>query len=167
MELKKLFLMVVILSTMITLPGQAQDISQETARHQFDFWLGDWNVYKFGTDTIIGISSIRARLDHRVLEENYQALKYRYRGKSMNVYDEKAGRWEQFYMDNKGLKLYTKGSYGDHKMTLSDCYGTTENCNRVIWTDMRDDTVRQEWEQSEDFGKTWRKVFDGHYKKRL
>ena len=133
--------------------------------HQFDFWIGEWNVYKFGTDTITGISSIKSILNHKTIEENYQSLKYKYKGKSLNTYNPTTKKWEQFWVDNSGLRLYMTGAYENGKMILSDCE-TNDKCNHITWTNMGDGTVRQEWEQSMDKGKTWRKVFDGHYKKR-
>lgn len=84
----------------------------------------------------------------------------------MNVYDNKKGQWEQFYMDNKGLKLHLRGRLENNRMVLSDCGENVKDCNRITWTDMKDQTVRQEWEQSHDSGKSWKKVFDGHYRKR-
>lgn len=145
--------------------GYAQDKNDKVENHQFDFWIGDWNVYKFGTDTIAGISSIKPILDHKTIEENYQNLKYTYKGKSLNIYNPKTDKWEQFWVDNSGLRLYLSGEYKDNKMILSDCK-TESNCNKITWTKMEDGTVRQEWEQSKDSGKSWKKVFDGHYKTR-
>lgn len=144
----------------------AQESSVESDNQQFDFWIGDWNVYKFGTDTIVGISSIQPKLNHNVIEENYQSLKYKYQGKSLNTFDKKLKQWEQFYVDNSGLKLHLIGGFNNNKMILSDCNDTNQNCNKIAWTSLKDGTVRQEWQQSKDGGKTWKKVFDGHYRKR-
>lgn len=146
--------------------SNAQDISFESGNHQFDFWIGEWNVYKYGTDTIIGISIIESSLNHNAIEENYQSLRYKYKGQSLNTYDSKLNRWEQFYVDNNGLKLHLVGTFEEDKMILSDCNGVGPNCNRIIWTDLNDGTVRQEWQKSEDNGTTWKKVFDGQYKRR-
>lgn len=145
--------------------GAQEPTENDKQDHQFDFWIGEWNVYKFGTDTIAGISSIKPILDHKTIEENYQNLKYKYKGKSLNTYNPKTKKWEQYWVDNSGLRLYMTGAYNNGKMILSDC-GTNDRCNRITWTNMGDGTVRQEWEQSRDNGKTWRKIFDGHYKKR-
>lgn len=133
---------------------------------QFDFWIGHWNVYKFDTDTIVGISSIQPKLNHNAIEENYQSLKHTYQGKSLNTFDKKRKRWEQFYVDNSGLKLHLVGNFQNNKMILTDCSNINQNCNKIAWTSLNDGTVRQVWQQSKDGGKTWKKVFDGHYRKR-
>ncbi len=144
----------------------AQEKIEETVKgHQFDFWIGDWNVYKFGTDTIVGVSSIKPILNHTSIEENYQSLPYTYKGRSFNVYNAKKGHWEQFWVDNSGLVLHMLGDFKGNQMTLTDCE-SQDPCNRIVWTNQNDGTVRQEWTQSKDSGKSWNKVFDGHYKKR-
>jgi hypothetical protein len=38
--------------------------------------------------------------------------------------------------------------------------------NRMTFTQVADDRVRQFWEQSTDGGKTWTVVFDGDYRRR-
>jgi hypothetical protein len=156
--------------TLLLLSFILSGFSQESTKsdnqeHQFDFWIGEWNVYKFGTDTIIGVSSIKPILNHKTIEENYQALEYTYKGKSLNIYNRKNQMWEQFWVDNSGMRLHMKGKYENGKMILSDC-PIPETCNRITWTELGDKTVRQEWEQSNDEGKTWKKGFDGHYKLR-
>jgi len=135
-------------------------------KHQFDFWVGDWNVYKYSTDTIVGVSAIKPILNHTTIEESYQALRHKYKGKSLNTYNAKKEQWEQFWVDNSGTRLHLKGRFEKNKMSMSDCEEVSETCNRITWTVLNDKTVRQEWEQSKDNGKTWNKVFDGHYKKR-
>ncbi|MAX70935.1 MAG: hypothetical protein CMC76_07495 [Flavobacteriaceae bacterium] len=158
--------LILILLVSIQCIGAQESTENDKQIHQFDFWIGEWNVYKFGTDTIIGISSIKSKLNNKVIEENFQSLKYKYQGMSLNTFDSKLNRWEQFYVDNSGLKLHLFGNFEKNKMILSDCGEFNQNCNRITWTDLPDITVRQEWEQSKDKGKTWVKVFDGHYKKR-
>ena len=73
--------------------------------HQFDFWIGNWKVYKFGTDTLVGISKIQSINDSTALLENYHTPENRYKGKSLNTYNRKTGNWEQFWIDNTGLIL--------------------------------------------------------------
>ncbi|NKI26429.1 hypothetical protein HCG49_07630 [Arenibacter sp. 6A1] len=136
-----------------------------TKNHEFDFWIGEWNVYKFETDTIIGVSAIAPILNHSAIEEKYTARASQYEGKSFNIYVPKTDQWEQFWVDNSGLRLHLKGSFNKDKMLLSDCE-TTAPCNRIVWTKLSDASVRQEWEQSPNGGKTWKKIFDGHYKPR-
>lgn len=130
--------------------------------HDFDFWIGSWNVYKYGTDTMVGLSEIKPILNHRTIEENYRGWQNPYRGTSNNIYNASKKRWEQYWVDNSGLALHITGGLEDGKMILSSC--DNKNCNKIIWTPEKDKTVRQEWLLSNDDGLTWTKVFDGHYK---
>ena len=130
--------------------------------HEFDFWIGSWNVYKYGTDTLVGLSEIKPILNHSTIEENYQGYQNPYRGTSNNIYNRNKKRWEQYWVDNTGLVLHITGGLEDGKMILSNC--DNKNCNKIIWTPNDDKTVRQEWLISNDDGLTWTKIFDGHYR---
>ena len=130
--------------------------------HDFDFWIGSWDVFKYGTDTIVGLSKISPILNHKTIEEKYQSVNGPYKGTSNNIYNLAKNRWEQYWVDNSGLALHITGGLKDGNMVLSDC--NNNNCNKIIWTPLADKTVRQEWYQSSDKGSTWKKVFDGHYK---
>ena len=137
-------------------------LSQEE-NHQFDFWIGDWTVYKYGTDSLVGISHIKPILNHQSIEENYSSTLYPYSGKSYNTYNGKTKQWEQFWVDNSGMRLFLKGSLVDEKMVLTNCE-LDSICNKIVWTPLPNKRVRQEWQHSTDKGKTWQKVFDGLYK---
>ena len=70
----------------------AQDTSppcSTAAHHQFDFWLGDWEV--FGpADTIVGYNRVIGMLNGCVIQENWQS-KGPYTGTSYNYYDSVVG----------------------------------------------------------------------------
>lgn len=130
--------------------------------HDFDFWIGSWNVYKYGTDTMVGLSEIKPILNHRAIEENYQGWQNPYRGTSNNIYNAEKSKWEQHWVDNSGLALHITGGLEDEKMVMSNC--NNKNCNKIIWTPLAEKEVRQEWLTSSDGGLSWTKVFDGQYK---
>ncbi len=163
--MKKLPIILLLLIIYFPVLCAQDEPAQNQKEHQFDFWIGEWNVYKYGTDSIVGVSTIKPILDYKTIEENYQSLRYRYKGKSFNFYNPKTNEWEQFWVDNSGERLYLSGEYQENKMILSDCKNEA-TYNRIIWTDLKDGSVRQEWEQSENGGDTWKKIFDGHYRTR-
>ncbi|TFH26541.1 MAG: hypothetical protein E4H10_06725 [Bacteroidia bacterium] len=86
----------------------AQQASEELTykNHQFDFWLGTWEVYKYGTDTLVGHSRIESINDGLGLLENYSVALGKYQGKSLNKYNPARERWEQYWIDNSGLTLF-------------------------------------------------------------
>jgi hypothetical protein len=145
---------------------QKQDDLQ-TKYHQFDFWIGKWNVYKYGTTTLAGKSNIESIIDSIGLLENYLTANEKYTGKSLNKYNPAKNRWEQYWIDNSGLTLFLTGNFKDGKMVLDDSeYGDVKSgLNRIIWEKLKNGNVRQTWNLSKDGGKTWEIIFDGEYKK--
>lgn len=163
---KNLFLGLICLISMtgVTL---AQDAAKQAAKqkfHEFDFWIGEWDVYKSGTDTLVGQSVIQSIIDSMAIQENYHAVGGSYEGKSLNKYNPFSARWEQFWVDNTGLTLHIGGGYADGKMIMGSEAGTLSN--RITWHNNPDGTVRQVWEQSTDKGENWQLVFDGTYKRK-
>ncbi len=153
-----------------SLQAQTAPPSEELVKkyHAFDFWIGEWDVYKSGTDSIVGKSVIQSIINGVALQENYHSLLGSYEGKSLNKYNPFLEAWEQFWVDNSGLTLHIQGGIAaDGKMVMGN---TTEKgegslSNRISWTPNSDGTVRQVWEQSTDKGTTWNPVFDGLYKR--
>ncbi len=164
----KNLLLVFYLAFMSSLIGQNLDKKSMGLYHQFDFWLGEWDVYKFGTDTIVGYSKIESIIDSVGLLENYSAKNSTYQGKSINKYNPTKKRWEQYWVDNSGLTLFLFGGISEQKMVLTDLAegDSSATVNKIIWQKMENLTVRQTWHVSTDAGKTWSVVFDGAYKRK-
>lgn len=136
--------------------------------HLFDFWIGHWDVYKFGSDTLVGDSHIESIIDGFGLLENYQAERSPYAGKSLNKYNPAKEQWEQYWIDNSGLTLFLSGGISEGKMVLSDLEGgdPEKGFNKITWEKLDDQKVRQSWSISYDQGKTWSPVFDGEYRRK-
>lgn len=166
---KKIQLLTLLFLTCFFSPHlRSQTIDQQTLKEkyaEFDFWIGNWNVYKYGTDTLVGISKIERILNGTAIQETYESAKGKYKGTSLNKFNPKTGGWEQFWVDNGGLSLFIQGGIQDGKMVLENMEEGEDSkiYNRISWSQMDDKTIRQEWEQSTD-GVVWKKVFDGHYR---
>ena len=134
---------------------------------QFDFWLGKWEVYKFGTDTLVGHSHIETIIDGMGLLENYRVAQGQYQGKSLNKYNPAKQQWEQYWIDNSGLTLHLSGGLQEGKMVLDDTESgdPKKGLNRIAWEAQEDGSVRQTWNISQDGGATWTVVFDGEYRR--
>jgi len=164
--MKKLFILLCfILAQQIVAQQQNKNLEKY---HQFDFWLGEWDVYKYGTETLAGKSHIESIIDSVGLLENYTVVKGKYVGKSLNKYNPAKDRWEQYWIDNTGLTLFLCGKIVNDKMVLDDVeYGDAKNgLNQIVWEKMKNGSVRQTWNISKDVGKTWAMLFDGEYKRR-
>lgn len=133
--------------------------------HDFDFWIGEWDVYAGGA--LAGHNSIRPLVDGCVLHESWRGAQGG-AGTSLNFYNTRTGRWQQFWVWRNGTTLELEGTYDGGRMVLEgksvDAQGAPRR-NRITWSANEDGTVRQRWEVSTDGGAAWRTVFDGHYRK--
>lgn len=168
--MRSLSILVLTLFFSSSVSGQAEK------NNDFDFWVGTWNVYKYGTDSLVGKSQITSMLDGYALLEEYTGASGTYSGKSINKYNNNTGEWEQYYVDNFGLTLHLMGEYDDGKMTLENKVkvdGKTVK-NKIVWQ-KEGDSVRQTWTQKttgggddddddDDFKSNWTTLFDGIYK---
>ena len=87
-------------------------------------------------------------------------------GKSLNFYDPLRDQWHQTWVDDRGGSLGLDGKFADGRMVLT---GSKKNpqtgkttINRITWTPLPANQVRQLWETSSD-GQTWTVAFDGLY----
>lgn len=162
--MKNILILLLLLSPqLITAQESQEDLSQKY--QQFDFWLGSWDVYKYGTDTLVGQSKIESIIDGLGLLENYTVIKGKYQGKSLNKYNPARERWEQYWIDNSGLTLFLSGGLTEGKMVLDDVEHGKEaaGLNRIVWERTEKGSVRQTWNISMDGGQSWSVAFDGEY----
>jgi hypothetical protein len=135
---------------------------QSAEYRQFDFWLGEWEVF-LPTGKKAGDSRIEAISAGCALLENWSG-NGGFSGKSLNSYDSSDKQWHQSWVDSSGSRLELAGSYADKRMVLSSAPGST--VQRIAWSVNDDGSVRQLWESSVDGGKTWAVQFDGKYVRR-
>lgn len=139
--------------------------AEESPYRQFDFWIGEWNVYHTTADTLVGVSKIERIIDGKGILENYHTAGG-FKGKSLNTYNATSHEWEQYWIDNAGTVLSLKGGLEDGKMVMGNrtAAGKGFSLNRITWTPLANGHVTQVWEVSQDEGENWQKVFDGTYK---
>jgi tetratricopeptide (TPR) repeat protein len=134
---------------------------------QFDFWIGEWSVTKAKDESPAGDSRIELSLGDCVIVENWTSKNTTYAGKSYNVYNTDAQRWEQFWVDNSAGMIHFIGSLKDGAM---DFYtedvvqpdGTTYK-RHLRFFRLGPDKVRQYSQGSTDHGKTWTDEYDFIY----
>ena len=145
-----------------TPPPPSPPACQSAEHRQFDFWLGEWEVFLPGGKKA-GDSRIESIAAGCALLENWSG-NGGFSGKSLNSYDSEDKRWHQSWVDSSGSRLELVGSYADKRMVLSSAPGST--VQRIAWSVNDDGSVRQLWESSSDEGKTWAVQFDGKYVRR-
>ncbi|MBV8858046.1 MAG: hypothetical protein JOZ02_14020 [Acidobacteria bacterium] len=134
---------------------------------QFDFWVGEWDVYdprgnKVGTSVIERIAN-----GCGILENWTGAMGGE--GKSVNFYDPHAGKWFQYWIGTDGNPQRYSGEYRDGALRFAgEAYtqNGTRYPTRLTFFNLDANTVRQLSERSEDDGKTWLVGYDFKYVRR-
>ena len=138
-----------------------------TAQHrEFDFWLGDWDVYT-PQQKLAGHNRIEREYGGCVLHERYDNGRG-YTGESLNTFDASRGVWHQSWVDSSGLLLLLEGGIRDGSMVMEgEAPGADgrKARQRITWTPGADGGVRQLWEAQDAAGR-WTVVFDGRYTRR-
>lgn len=138
-----------------------------TEKHQqFDFWLGNWNVYN-ADGKLIGINTITKNYGDCMLKEEWESTGSN-RGTSTNYYNKNDDSWNQVWVDNSGYNLVLKGALTDGRMVLKSEIVKGKNSeyyNQITWIPNDDGTVTQLWEQFKADGTLIKEVFKGVYKK--
>src|SRR5262249_17794032 len=86
--------------------GATQNPCALPEQRQLDFWVGEWDLTWPGNnagEVQHGTNSIHRVLDNCVVEENFSGEKdMRLRGRSVSIFDTRAGKWKQTWVDNEG-----------------------------------------------------------------
>jgi hypothetical protein len=143
------------------------DVAAEA--HQFDFWLGDWDLTWEGGGR--GRNRITRILDGRVIQEQFTGFATDPNdtkpllGLSVSVYVPSLGAWRQTWVDSTGNYMEFVGGYGDGKLKLS--MERTVNGRltqyRMVFYNIAAHTLDWDWERSEDGGQSWQLLWRIHY----
>lgn len=134
--------------------------------HQFDFWIGEWNVSANGKTA--GTNVITRRHQGCLIFESYTTPRG-YSGQSFNFYDPAIDKWRQIWVDSGGTVIWYQGNLVDGEMRFEgELYQRNgpKALSRMTFTPKEDGSVRQLIERSTDGGTTWTVGFDGHYVKK-
>jgi tetratricopeptide (TPR) repeat protein len=135
--------------------------------HQFDFWIGDWEVQD-PQGNVVGHNAVTAEQDGCLIVEHWTATGGAQTGTSFNYYDIRDKKWHQLYLDNSGNAgafPAMSGNLNDKKMVLLTNDPNTPP-SRWTWYTMSPNQVRQMAEQSTDNQKTWQITWDSIYIKK-
>lgn len=128
--------------------------------HQFDFWLGKWDVFDVGGTDRQAKAVITSAQDGCALREQYEGVDGG-GGEGLTMYDPHTDLWRQSWVSRKGQIVLIEGRKDGDAVTLSGTeYGAVEGrLIRGTWTPVKDG-VRETAERSSDGGKTWTPWFD-------
>lgn len=149
-------------------PGPARSRSCTGAEfHQFDFWLGDWDVVVHARITpnsnrwadARGHQHVEAILGGCVIAEHFTAdgPPAPWAGASYSAWQPQLARWRQTWVDDSGGYIALDGGIEHGAMTL---YGEPHDVDglhtqmRMVFRDVTADSLRWEWQRTEDSWET-------------
>lgn len=146
-------------------PTVCQD---EAAFHDFDFWVGEWDVYNNANGNRAGRNRIEAQESGCVLVERWTATSGG-TGMSINYYDMVTDEWRQVWVANGYSIDIVGGLDEDGSMVLvGEIHNYAQQQSfpfRGTWTPNADGTVRQLFEQQNPGTGVWQVWFDGRYER--
>ena len=133
---------------------------------EFDFWIGEWDVYSTGGNQIVGSSKIEMEAGGCFILENWTAIGFPNTGKSMNFVDPVTNKWKQVWVGSGGaVTEYINGVYKDSVMEFESSSITPPGNMKIRFRFFNQgaNQVRQFQESSTDDGKTWSVAYDLTY----
>jgi hypothetical protein len=133
--------------------------------HQFDFWIGRWDVFDTRTGARAGASVIEGVYGGCAVRENWSEDGFT--GGSLNAFT--GGQWRQTWTDSSGAWREFVGSFDGGRMVLVSSHpsarfpGRTAH-ERIAWSVNADGSVRQYSDATIDEGKTWVLRYDYTYR---
>jgi hypothetical protein len=148
--------------------GIVYPCSKEPRNREFDFWIGDWDVYRTGTQVLSGFSHVEEIAGGCAVLENYISTQA-YSGKSFNYYDTVSGKWMQDWIGSGGpadRQHFEQGEFKDGKMHF--IYTTTgpkgeKTKGNFIFYFISKDSVRQYQDVMDENGKIQSVTYDLTY----
>ncbi len=166
--MKQLLFAFCILFSFASFSQENVDDKKIAPQRQFDFWLGEWEVY--ASDELVGNNIVQLLQNGNVVHENWVSKKVNFTGTSTSFYNSKIGKWQQIWVDKNGNNLLLKGFFENGKMVLvsdSDSnMGEKESIHKISWVQFPNGDVKQVWESTIDKGKNWSIQFEGIYKRK-
>ena len=147
--------------------AQAQESGCESLPgfSQFDFWVGDWEVFDSNTGNKVGENSIHKQEQGCLLLEEWRGASGS-TGMSLNYYNPVTREWRQVWVSSGRYSIDIVGGLQGGSMVLEgsiyNFQGAVWNF-RGAWTPNEDGRVRQFFEQYNHDSNEWEPWFDGRY----
>ena len=99
------------------LPQRTAGACSAPEYRQFDFWLGDWDVFEADTGARSAHVIVDRILDGCVIREQYEDPTGQH-GQSLSSYVAPAKHWQQTWVTNKGALLVIQGHWDGSQMVF-------------------------------------------------
>lgn len=138
----------------------------EPASRQFDFWIGDWDVYaRTAPDKLVAHSEVKGMFGGCVVRETWAPL-VGGGGGSFSAYQANQG-WKQTWVDAFGAWVEFRGAAIASGMVLQGVWpqpGKPDQLTRMTYRRLDPSQVEQIGETSDDGGRSWQPSFDFIYR---
>jgi hypothetical protein len=141
----------------VVAPRQATPAPPATAppcdtpqHHQFDFWVGDWQVFDATNNTLVAFDRVEKQSEGCIVEQNLSfvtdlyrrpGVKYRLSGISVNRFDGEA--WLELWADNQWGAIALRGSPDENgSMVLRTIIPSRNRDLKLVWEKQSDGSVR-------------------------
>lgn len=142
--------------------------AEDSSYRDFDFWLGEWEVFAAANDQKAGENSITRAEGDCVLIERWTGSKGS-TGQSYNFYDPNSEKWTQVWVSS-GSIIRIHGGFEEGAMRLVGEIVYHANGQTApfkgTWTPQEDGSVRQHFEQFDAESDSWKPWFTGIYRKK-
>lgn len=152
--------------------AQTPPCSAAENRHM-DFWLGVWDVSWEATPGIpagSGVNRITQQLGQCVIQEDFDGGQTTggLVGRSVSLYDARAGLWRQTWVDNQGgYFALTGGREGDSFVLTNTRLSEQSPYLRMVFEDITASSLTWRWQRSSDAGATWSDSWVIRYTRRV
>ena len=148
-------------------PAPTPCMTDSNAR-RFDFWVGEWDVTPGKDTTVVGHSVVEIVSGGCALLENWTASNGS-QGKSLNSYNTSLEKWQQYWVGQNGGVTEYRDSHWDGATLVFQAHSRNSKGSfeqRLSFTPVDSNTVRQLGEISTDGGSTWSVGYDFYYHRR-
>lgn len=163
--MKNIFLILILLPFLSFTQNVGCNYEQS---NQFDFWVGNWNVYDT-LGNIVGENRIKKQYENCLIQENWVSSGAN-KGTSYNYFNPKDSLWNQLWIDNQGSILNLKGKFEEDKMVLSSDLISGNKIpyyyNQISWSKKEDGSVHQVWKILNENHEVIQLAFYGIYRKK-
>jgi hypothetical protein len=146
--------------------GQADAPCQTDARRRsLDFLIGTWDAVG-ASGEIEGSVRVEATLGGCLLIETSRALPGGSEAVGYWHYDPAAGVWRVTRVDQEGQSFRLEGKGSGDEISVSGEMSSADGAAGLVRGTRRrlaDGRIQQQWESSENDGKTWTELWRGHY----
>ena len=131
-------------------PATAAGPCDTPQHHQFDFWVGDWQVFEAKSNRLVGYDRVEKHSHGCIVQQNLTMVTdlyrgtgvgYRMSGISVNRFDGES--WLELWADDTWGAIALRGTLDEHgSMVLTTLIPSRNRDLRLVWERRPDGSVR-------------------------